>query len=141
MSEPEGEAARKDAAEDEEESDLRSRFPDVEKDTRLRTPRGEALPGVPEAKYERPKPPPDPALRGGGISPLSPDLRGMGEASTIGITLVASIAIGTGLGWLVDTFLLKSGGTPWGLIAGFFLGVASGFVNLVRVANRLNKDK
>ena len=122
--------------------DLRARFPDPETDARLRTPRGEALPDVPEARYERPKPPPDPASqRGSGLSPLSPDLRGMGEASTIGIMLVASIAIGAGLGWLVDTFVLRSAGTPWGLIVGFLLGVASGFVNLVRVANRLNKGK
>ena len=130
----------KDAPSDEEE-DLRTRFPDPDSDERLRVPRGEALPEVPEAQFTRPSlPQADTGKGSAGLSPLKADMRGMGEASTIGITLAASIAVGTGLGWLVDRYLLKSSGTPWGLIVGFLLGTTSGFVNLVRVAGRLNKD-
>ena len=74
------------------------------------------------------------------VAQRSGSLRGMGAASTIGISLVASIATGAGLGWLVDKYLLHSTQTPIGLICGFMLGVFSGFVNLVRVANQLNQD-
>ena len=69
------------------------------------------------------------------------DLRGVGAASAIGITLAVSIGLGTGLGWLADKYLLHSSGTPWGLIVGFLFGTTSGFINLVRVTNSLNKDK
>jgi F0F1-type ATP synthase assembly protein I len=70
----------------------------------------------------------------------SGDMRSSGQALTIGTSLVASIIVGTGAGWLVDKYLLHSTGTPWGLVCGFMLGVASGFVNLIRVTNQLNKD-
>ncbi len=124
---------------DEEDDDLLGRFPDPEADERLRVPRGDALPEVPEAKFTRPTlPQPDPAKDAPGFSSLKGDMRGMGEASTIGMTLVFSIAIGAGFGYLFDTFVLKNPATPWGLIVGFLLGTASGFINLVRVANRIN---
>lgn len=123
-----------------DDDDLRARFPDPETDGRLRTPRGDALPEAPKAEFQRPSfkraEPTEPGAGGGRTG----SLRAMGMASTIGIMLVASIGVGTGLGWLVDTFLLRSAGTPWGLIVGFLLGVTSGFINLVRVANRLNRD-
>lgn len=124
-----------------DEDDLRARFPDPDADARLRVPRGEALPTAPRIEFERPALPEDRRPEGGfRLRPSGMDLRGMGAASTIGITLVASIAIGTGFGWLVDTYLLRSTGTPWGLIVGFLLGTASGFINLVRVANALNRN-
>nr|CAA9260131.1 hypothetical protein AVDCRST_MAG63-2483 [uncultured Armatimonadetes bacterium] len=125
-----------------EQDDLLARFPDPEADERLRVPRGDALPGVPDVRFERPRPR-KPDAEGEGrlrLRPLGSELRGMGAASTVGITLVASIAIGAGLGWLVDNFLLRDPATPWGLIVGFLLGTASGFVNLVRVSNHLNRD-
>lgn len=130
----------------EEEDDIASRFPDVEKDERLRAARAD-LPPVPEARFERPQTktanPPTPGeggkFRAGGSFVGNGDLRGMGQASTIGISLAASIFIGAGFGWLLDHFVIKSA-TPWGLIGGFLLGVLSGFINLVRVANRLNRD-
>lgn len=125
---------------DDEEDDLRTRFPDPDKDERLRTPRGDALPEAPKVEFNRPTlkraETPETIRYGGALG----NLREMGAASTIGITLVASIGIGAGLGWAVDKYLLHNTGTPWGLIVGFFLGVASGFINLVRVANRLNRD-
>ena len=128
---------------DEQDEDLRARFPDPEADARLRTPRGDALPKVPQAEFHRPtlKSAETPGSKNSVLAGLSGgDLRGIGAASTIGITLVASIAIGAGLGWLVDKYLLHSTSTPWGLIVGFLLGVISGFMNLIRVASRLNRD-
>ena len=123
-----------------DDDDLRARFPDPETDGRLRTPRGDALPESPKVTFRRPTFQRADQSEKGGIGRSAGNLRAMGIASTIGISLVASIGVGTGLGWMADTFLLHSTGTPWGLIVGFLLGVASGFVNLVRVANRLNRD-
>lgn len=127
---------------DSDEEALRARFPDPETDARLQTPRGESLPEAPRVEFQRPTlPQADPLAKNPRLTSLMTDLRGMGAASTIGITLVASIAIGTGLGWLADKLIGGGSGTPWGLIIGFLLGTASGFVNLVRVANRLNRDE
>ncbi len=142
------EAARQKTGTDDEqdEDDLRARFTDPETDERLRVPAGSALPPPPQMKISRPVPPGENekktsrvgfgALRGAEFG--EGDLRSLGEASTIGWTLALSVVIGAGLGYLVDRFLLHSGATPWGLIVGFLLGTASGFVNLVRVSNRLN---
>lgn len=130
--------------EQEETDDLRSRFPDVETDERLNVPRGSDLPEVPQAQFTRPAVPGQPKEgssgygRVGGIS--GKDLQAQGAAFTIGTTLVASIAVGTGLGWLIDR-ALGTRGTPWGLIIGFLLGTTAGFINLVRVASRLNRDE
>ena len=124
-----------------EEDDLRTRFPDPDADARLQVPRGDALPQVPAAEFRRPTlPEVDPLAKNPKLRHLPGELRGMGAASTVGLTLVISIAIGAGLGWLVDKFLLRDPATPWGLIVGFLIGVASGFLNLVRVANQLNRD-
>lgn len=127
--------------------DIEARFPKPETDERLQAARVE-LPPVPEIQFERPKtrtanpPKPGEAGKGGlgsGGSMLGGDLRGLGQASTLGITLVVSIAVGAGFGYLADRYLIKSA-TPWGLIVGFLLGVASGFVNLIRVAGQLDRD-
>ena len=62
----------------------------------------------------------------------------MGKAMGIGTALVGSILGGVLLGWLVDKYLIKSA-TPYGLIGGFILGTISGFANLIKLANELNK--
>jgi F0F1-type ATP synthase assembly protein I len=125
------------------EEDLAARFPDLEEDARLKAG-STSLPDIPDVRFERPATktanPPKPGEGRAGSFVSDRSLRGMGQASTIGITLVASIAIGTGFGYLLDRYVIKSA-TPWGLIIGFLLGVVSGFINLVRVANSLNQDK
>jgi F0F1-type ATP synthase assembly protein I len=125
-----------------DDEDLRARFPDVGTDERLRVPRGDSLPHVPDARFERPvlRRPEDALAKSPRLKAMTDDLRGFGMAGTVGMTLVFSIGIGAGLGWAVDHFLLKDPPTPWGLIVGFLLGTASGFINLVRVTNRLNPD-
>jgi F0F1-type ATP synthase assembly protein I len=128
--------------------DLADRFPDAEQDERLRPVE---LPEAPRVTFERPKTRAaqgereeegTEVVRFGKAGSLSgKDLRSAGIASTIGWGLVASIAGGALLGHLVDRYLLGNPATPWGLIVGFLLGVVSGFVNLIRVANRLNRDE
>ena len=131
-----------------EEDDIRRRFAAVEEE-----PEHGDLPPVPRVDIVRPgaeqagKPPGSsdgigkmPRYVPGGGMFSGGNMRGSGQALTIGTSLVASIIVGTGAGWLVDKYLLHSGATPWGLIVGFMLGVASGFMNLIRVANQLNKD-
>jgi Putative F0F1-ATPase subunit Ca2+/Mg2+ transporter len=97
------------------------------------------VPDPPQASYKRPVPVEDPAerfLSRRGIGGQNPG--DMGKAMGIGTALVGSILGGVFLGWLVDTYLIKSA-TPYGLITGFLLGTISGFANVIRLANELNK--
>lgn len=97
------------------------------------------LPDPPRVSYQRPRSPEDPAerfLRGRGIG--GKDAGTMGKAMGIGTALVGSILGGVLLGWLADKYLIKAA-TPYGLIGGFILGTISGFANLIKLANELNK--
>lgn len=142
---------RSEAPETEPADDLRARFPDPENDPRLKTPRGSDLPEVPKTEFTRPSlPQVEPFRQGRGGSgrggsgrggvPSAADIRGAGLASAIGIQLFMSIGGGVGLGALVDKFALHGPTTPWGLITGFFLGAVAGFMNMMRLVNRLNRD-
>jgi ATP synthase protein I len=51
-----------------------------------------------------------------------------------GISLFASVAVFTGLGWLLDRWL---GTAPWLLVIGFLLGAAAGFYEFFRVTSKL----
>lgn len=51
--------------------------------------------------------------------------------------LIGGILGGLVLGWLVDTF---AGTSPWGLLAGLFLGIAVAFRNIFRMANTRSDD-
>ncbi|MCU1310639.1 MAG: hypothetical protein JWO20_1764 [Candidatus Angelobacter sp.] len=55
----------------------------------------------------------------------------------LGVTLPAATVIGWFLGSLLDKWL----GTHWGKIAGLFVGIAAGFVQLVRVAIASSKEQ
>lgn len=97
------------------------------------------VPEPPQVGYLRPKPIEDPAekfLRSKGIG--SQDAGNMGKAMGVGTALVGSIIGGVVVGWLADKFLIKAS-TPYGLIVGFLLGTISGFANLIKLANQLNK--
>lgn len=125
--------------------DIMERFPKPEEVTLGR--RGD-LPDPPQGTFHRPnlRRDTDPLPEGtksvlASTGRGAQNLRNMGVGGTVGISLVVSIAVGAGLGWLVDTYLLHSTGTPIGLIVGFMLGVFSGFANLIRVTNRLNRDE
>ncbi len=56
---------------------------------------------------------------------------GFGLAMRIGVELVAALAIGVGLGYLLDDWL---GTLPLLSLAGFFLGAAAGMLNVYRTA-------
>lgn len=60
----------------------------------------------------------------------------LGIAFRIGTELVAAIAIGTGMGWLLDRWL---GTSPWLLLVFFLLGMAAGFRNVFRHARATNE--
>lgn len=51
-------------------------------------------------------------------------LRALGLVSTLGLMLVVHIGVGLFLGYWLDQGLSSS---PWGILIGAFLGVASGF--------------
>lgn len=60
-----------------------------------------------------------------------------GPAVRIGVDLVAGIAVGVFIGWLLDRWL---GTSPWMLIAFFILGAAAGMTNVIRAAQRLETE-
>ena len=60
----------------------------------------------------------------------------MGSAFKLGTELVASVAVGTIIGFILDTWFDTK---PWLIIIFFFLGAAAGMLNVIRTANRMQK--
>lgn len=58
----------------------------------------------------------------------------MGKAYRIGIELVIAVAVGGAIGWFLDKWLET---TPWLFIIFFFLGVAAGFRNVYKAAQKM----
>ena len=61
----------------------------------------------------------------------------MGNAFKLGTELVAAVADGTIIGFLLDTWFDTK---PWLIIIFFFLGAAAGMLNVIRTANRMQKE-
>jgi len=61
----------------------------------------------------------------------------MGNAFKLGTELVAAVGVGTIIGFILDSWF---GTKPWLIIIFFFLGAAAGILNVVRAANRMQKD-
>ena len=61
----------------------------------------------------------------------------MGSAFKLGTELVAAVAVGTIFGFILDSWF---GTTPWLIIIFFFLGAAAGMLNVIRTANRMQKE-
>ncbi|MEE8623068.1 MAG: AtpZ/AtpI family protein, partial [Alphaproteobacteria bacterium] len=61
-------------------------------------------------------------------------MSGLGLALRIGIELVAPLAVGVGIGWLLDDWL---GTGPWLMVVFFFLGAGAGFLNVYRTVSNL----
>ena len=61
----------------------------------------------------------------------------MGSAFKLGTELVAAVAVGTIIGFILDTLFDTK---PWLIIIFFFLGAAAGMLNVIRVANRMQKE-
>ena len=61
----------------------------------------------------------------------------MGSAFRLGTELVAAVAVGTIIGFILDNWF---GTKPWLIIIFFFLGAAAGMLNVIRAANRMQKE-
>ena len=61
----------------------------------------------------------------------------MGSAFKLGTELVAAVAVGTIIGFILDTLFDTK---PWLIIIFFFLGAAAGMLNLIRAANKMQKE-
>lgn len=94
-------------------SEGRSPKPSDDFDARLRRARAEGR---------------EPEREGGRSGPLT----GLGLAFRIGIELVAALAVGVGMGLLLDHWLDTG---PWFLVVFFFLGAAAGILNVYRAAS------
>jgi ATP synthase protein I len=68
--------------------------------------------------------------------PRDPFFAGLGQAVRMGTELLASLIVGGGLGWVIDTYLLDT--TPWGIVVGLILGVVAGILNVMRDARTWN---
>jgi ATP synthase protein I len=61
----------------------------------------------------------------------------MGSAFKLGTELVAAVGVGTIIGFILDSWFDTK---PWLIIFFFFLGAAAGISNVIRVANRMQKE-
>ena len=61
----------------------------------------------------------------------------MGSAFKLGTELVAAVAVGTIIGFILDSWFDTK---PWLIIIFFFLGAAAGMMNVIRTANRMQKE-
>lgn len=97
-----------------------------------RLPEVPKIPELPEAPSLKPNLPK--------LGPTKPseeaeNYRKMGIAYTIPAALIAPIVVLTLAGWWLDAKLHKS---PSFTLGGAILGVISGFINMIRMANKLN---
>ena len=61
----------------------------------------------------------------------------MGTAFKLGTELVAAVGVGTIIGFILDNWF---GSKPWLIIIFFFLGAAAGLMNVIKAANRMQKE-
>ena len=62
----------------------------------------------------------------------------LGNAFKLGTELVAAVAVGTIIGFILDSWFDTK---PWLIIIFFFLGTAAGILNVIRTANRMQKEE
>lgn len=60
--------------------------------------------------------------------------RKSGMAYAAALTLFFSVALLTGIGWLLDRWLKTS---PWLMVAGLVLGAAAGLYQFIRISSKL----
>ena len=61
----------------------------------------------------------------------------MGSAFKLGTELVSAVAVGTIIGFILDSWFDTK---PWLIIIFFFLGAAAGMLNVIKTANRMQKE-
>ena len=62
----------------------------------------------------------------------------MGSAFKLGTELVSAVAIGTIIGFILDSWFDTK---PWLIIIFFFLGAIAGMLNVIRTARRMQKEE
>ncbi len=62
----------------------------------------------------------------------------MGNAFKLGTELVAAVAVGTIIGFILDSWFDTK---PWLIITFFFLGAAAGILNVIKAANKMQKEE
>ena len=62
----------------------------------------------------------------------------MGSAFKLGTELVAAVAVGTIIGFILDSWFDTK---PWLIIIFFFLGAAAGILNVIRTAKQMQKEE
>ena len=62
----------------------------------------------------------------------------MGNAFKLGTELVAAVAVGTIIGFILDSWFDTK---PWLIIIFFFLGAVAGLLNVIRAANKMQKEE
>jgi ATP synthase protein I len=60
----------------------------------------------------------------------------LGDFSTIGLTLAASVFVGVGIGYLLDHKVFKGKTAPWLTLVFLGFGIAAGFRNLYLLTKR-----
>lgn len=94
-----------------------------------------AAPLVPETPVLKPKLPPRPK-RTDRETEDQADARNMGLAYVLPMALAAPIVLLTLAGWWLDDHFHKS---PYFTLGGALLGTVSGFINMIRIAGKLNR--
>ena len=61
----------------------------------------------------------------------------MGSAFKLGTELVAAVAVGTIIGFILDSWF---GTKPWFIIIFFLLGVTAGILNVIRTAKKMQDN-
>ena len=61
----------------------------------------------------------------------------MGSAFKLGTELVAAVTVGTIIGFILDTLFDTK---PWLIIIFFFLGAAAGMLNVIKAANKMQRE-
>ena len=61
----------------------------------------------------------------------------LGSAFKLGTELVAAVVVGTIIGFILDTLFDTK---HWLIIIFFFLGTAAGMLNVIRAANKMQKE-
>ena len=61
----------------------------------------------------------------------------MGSAFKLGTELISAVLVGTIIGFILDNWF---GTKPWLIIIFFFLGAAAGLMNVIKAANRMQKE-
>ena len=62
----------------------------------------------------------------------------MGSAFKLGTEFVSAVVVWTIIGFILDTWFDTK---PWLIITFFFLGAAAGILNVIRTANRMQKEE